>query len=76
MAKKVGLLSLLLVVLTSLGIFTLKGFGKDQRLDNKGDINVISEKIDEILKNQQDIIARLQDIREQQDIIRIRASHR
>gem|GEM_PF-1738963 len=76
MVKKVGFLSLLVVALISLSVFTLKGFGKEQRLDNKGEIDVISEKVDEVLKNQQDIIKRLEDIREQQDVIRVRASRR
>lgn len=76
MAKRAWFLPLLAVTLISLGVFTLKGFGKEQRLDNKGDIDVISEKLDEILKNQQDIIGRLEDIREQQDIIRVRASRK
>ena len=76
MAKRTWFLSLLAIALISLGVFTLKGFGKEQRLNNKGDIDVISEKLDEVLKNQQDIIGRLEDIREQQDIIRVRASHR
>ncbi|MBU0759638.1 MAG: hypothetical protein KKC66_06130 [Candidatus Omnitrophica bacterium] len=76
MAKKVWLLLPLVIALISLSVFTLKGFGKEQRLDNKGEIDVISEKLDEVLKNQQDIIGRLEDIREQQDIIRVRASHR
>lgn len=76
MAKKMLVLSLLAVTLVSLGAFALSGFGREQRSGNKGDIGVVSEKIDEVLKNQQDIIARLDDIRKQQDIIRVRASQR
>ncbi len=77
MRKKNFILSILIVTTISLGFFTLKGFGKDQGSpDGKKDLRVISEKIQEILKNQQDIIARLEDIRKQQDIIRIRASRR
>ncbi len=76
MARKAWLLSLLLIFLISLGVFTLKGFGKEQRTKAKDDTAVISEKIEEVLKNQQDIIARLKDIRAQQDIIRVRASRR
>lgn len=76
MAKKAWFLLLLTVMLISLGMFTLKGFSKEQTTGNKGEIGIISEKINEVLKNQQDIITRLQDIREQQDVIRIRASRR
>ncbi len=73
MAKKIAL-TLFIVAAISLGIFTLKGFGKSQKLEKEGDSRVVSEKMEEVLKNQQDIIARLKDIREQQDIIRVRAS--
>ena len=76
MARKVFLYSLLIILSISLGLFTLKGFGKEQQFEKNDDIKIISEKIDEILNNQQDIIERLKDIREQQDIIRIRASRR
>jgi len=56
-------------------VFTLKGFGREQKSSsNAKDIKELSEKIDEVLKNQQDIIARLEDVRAQQDIIRVRAS--
>ena len=73
MARRAWLLSLLVISILSLGFFTLKGFGKDQ---NKGEGNLsdISEKIEEVLRNQKDIIVRLEDIRHQQDIIRVRAS--
>lgn len=76
MTKKVWILSLLTVTLISLSVFTLKSFSKEQRSDNNGNIGVVSEKIDEILRNQKDIITRLQDIRDQQDIIRVRASRK
>jgi len=75
MAKRAWLLSLLLIFVISLGVFTLKSFGKEQYKDQT-DVSVLSEKIEEVLKNQQDIIVRLEDIRQQQDIIRIRASRR
>ena len=55
-------------------MLSIKGFTKEQRSTKTDD--VISEKIDEVLKNQQDIIARLEDVRAQQDIIRIRASRK
>jgi len=76
MAKKIGLLSLVVVIVVSLGVFTLKGLAKEQRREKEYDLETTSEKIDELLKNQQDIIARLEDIRDQQDIIRIRASRK
>ncbi len=76
MAKRVFGLSLVAALIFSLGFFALQAFSRDQKIDKKGDIKAISEKIDEILKNQQDIIARLEDIRSQQDVIRIRASQR
>ncbi len=76
MARKGFWLSLLVAMMISLGLFTLRGFGKDQRLENTQDLAAVSEKIEEVLKNQQDIIERLGDIRSQQDIIRVRASRR
>ena len=76
MERKVGLLSFLIVMIISLGVFTLKSFGKDEKIRNIGNLNAISEKIEEVLKNQKNIIARLEDIRAQQDIIRVRASRR
>lgn len=74
MMRKATWLSLFIAIIVSLGFFSLKGFGREQKLEKNNNLAVISEKIEEILKNQQDIIARLEDIRSQQDIIRIRAS--
>lgn len=77
MGKKALILAGFIVLVISLGIFSLKGFTKDQKsVKEQDDLSVVSEKVDEVLKNQQDIIARLKDIREQQDIIRVRASRR
>ena len=77
MARKVWLLSLAIALVVSLGVGALKGFGKDTGLGKDGrEIEELSEKIEESLKNQQDIIARLEDIRNELDIIRIRASRR
>ena len=76
MARGPWFLALLIVSVVSLGVFSLKGFGKEEDLGRGQDTKIVSEKVDEVLKNQQDIIARLEDIREQQDIIRIRASRR
>ena len=76
MARKAWLLSLIALVIISLGFSVLKGFGKEQKSEKGGSLAVISEKIDEILKNQQDIIERLKDIRAQQYIIRVRASRK
>ena len=75
MARRAWLLSLLLAIIISLGVFSLKGFGKEQKSSSDvKDLKELSGKIDEVLKNQQDIIARLEDVRAQQDIIRVRAS--
>jgi len=74
MAKKVWFLSLFLAIIMSLGVLSIKGFSREQKSSKTDD--VVSEKIDEVLKNQQDIIARLEDIRTQQDIIRVRASRK
>lgn len=77
MVRKTWLLGLLMMVIISLGVFALKGFGKEERTAEKEqDAASVSEKINEVLKNQQDIIARLEDIRNQLDIIRVRASRR
>ncbi|MBU4311728.1 MAG: hypothetical protein KJ706_03305 [Candidatus Omnitrophica bacterium] len=74
MARRAWFLSLFLAIIMSLGVLSIKGFTKEQKSSKTDD--VVSEKIDEVLKNQQDIIARLEDIRAQQDIIRIRASRK
>ncbi len=74
MARKAWLLSLVTLIVLSLGLVTIKGFCKEKKFPKAGDIRVVSEKIDEVLKKQQDIIERLEDIRAQQDIIRVRAS--
>lgn len=75
MMKRVWVLLLLIAIVVSLGVFTLKGFTGEQAGDENR-LKLISEKIDKLLKNQEDIIARLKDIREQEDVIRIRASRR
>jgi len=76
MAKGSWFLTLLIALVVSLGFFTLKGFGREEGPETRRDMRIISEKIEEVLKNQQDIIARLEDIRQQQDVIRVRASRR
>jgi len=76
MMRKVWLLSLLAAILVTLSIFTLNIFGKEEKIDSKSDIKILSEKIEKVLKNQEDIIARLTDIRQELDIIRVRASRR
>jgi len=76
MVRKTLRVSLLTVMLISLGFFTLKGFGRETSTSKDKDMAQVSEKVDEVLKNQQDIIARLEDIRQQQDVIRVRASRR
>jgi hypothetical protein len=76
MARKALRLLLFLVVIISLGFFTLKGFGREQGFEKRQDLTAISGKIEKILRNQQDIITRLGDVREQLDIIRVRASRR
>ena len=75
-ARKVSFLLVFLAMIVSLGIFTLKGFGKDEDLEKTQDKRVLSEKIDEILKNQKDIIERLEDIKSELNIIKIRASRK
>ena len=76
MVRRVLIASVLTVILISLGFFTLKGFGRETNSSKDKDLARVSEKVDEVLKNQQDIIVRLEDIRAQQDVIRIRASQR
>ena len=76
MMKKVWLLSLVGAILVSLSIFTFNSFGKEDSTGQKSDVTKFSEKIDKILKNQEDIIARLTGISQELDIIKIRASAR
>ncbi|HAZ10764.1 MAG TPA: hypothetical protein DCY56_06645 [Candidatus Omnitrophica bacterium] len=76
MMRKIWILSLLGAILVSLCIFTLNIFGKENNQDPKSDAIKLSERIDRVLKNQEDIIARLTDIRQELDIIKVRASAR
>jgi hypothetical protein len=74
--RKTWILSLVAAILVSLSIFTFNIFGKENSTDPKNDVTNFSEKINRILKNQEDIIARLADIRQELDVIRVRASRR
>jgi len=74
--RKIWILSLLGAILVSLGIFTFNSFGKEDSSGSKSDVAKFSEKIDRILKNQEDIIARLADISQELKVIKIRASAR
>jgi len=74
--RKIWILSLLAAILVSLGIFTFNSFGKEDSTGQKSDVMKFSEKIDRILKNQEDIIVRLTNIKQELDVIRIRASRR
>nr|MBU1327655.1 hypothetical protein [Candidatus Omnitrophota bacterium] len=76
MMRKVWILSLLGAILVSLSIFTFNIFGKENNQDPKDGVTKLSERIDRVLKNQEDIIARLTDIRQELDIIKVRASRR
>ncbi len=76
MRKRTLLFVLLAAIIVSLGAFTLKGFGGQEKSDDKIGLRLLSEKIDKVLQNQQDIIERLKDIRVQEDVIRVRASQR
>jgi len=57
-------------------VFAFNTFGKEDSQDSKNEVKQLSEKIDTVLKNQADIIAQLADIRQELDVIRIRASAR
>lgn len=72
--RKVWILSLLAAILVSLSVFTLNIFGKENSAGQKNDVARLSEKIDTVLQNQADIITRLADIRQELDVIRVRAS--
>ena len=76
MGRKIWILSLIAAILVSLSIFTFSTFGKEDSIGQKSDVTKLAEKIDRVLKNQEDIIARLTDIRQELDIIRVRASRR
>jgi peptidoglycan hydrolase CwlO-like protein len=71
--RKVWILSLLAAIIVSLSVFAFNLFGSES---TKSDVTMLSEKIDTVLKNQEGIIAQLADIRQQLDIIRVRASAR
>ena len=74
--RKVWILPLLAAIMMSLAVFTFNIFGKENDSGSKGDVKGLSEKIDRVLDNQADIIARLADIRQELDVIRVRASRR
>ena len=74
--RKVWILSLLAAIIVSLSIFTFNIFGKENNQDSKNDVTKLSEKIDRVLKNQENIIAQLADIRQELDVIRVRASRK
>ena len=71
--RKVWILSLIVAILVSLSVFTFNLFGSES---TKNDVVMLSEKIDKVLRNQEDIITKLADIRQELDVIRVRASHR
>ena len=74
--KKIWILSLLAAIIVSLSVFTINIFGKEDIQGQKSDVTKLAEKIDRVLKNQEDIVARLTDIRQELDVIRVRASAR
>jgi len=74
MARKTLVVSIFLALVIFLGVFTLKGFTKETKSVGSNDISVLSEKIDTVLKNQQEIIEQLEGIKTELDIIKIRAS--
>ena len=74
--RKIWILSLLAAIVVSLSVFTINIFGKEDIQGQKSDVTKLVEKIDRVLKNQEDIVARLADIRQELDIIRVRASAR
>jgi hypothetical protein len=77
MNGKIGFLAFVIALFVALGVFVLAGFSSGEGISkNPTDFKALSEKIDKVLKNQEDIIERLKDIRAQEDIIRIRASHK
>ena len=71
--RKVWILSLLAAIIVSLSVFAFNLFGSES---TKNDVVMLSEKIDKVLRNQEDIITKLADIRQELDVIRVRASHR
>ncbi len=74
--RKVWILSLLAAIIVSLCVVTFNTFGKEDSQDSKNEVKQLSEKIDTVLKNQADIIAQLADIKQELDVIRVRASAR
>lgn len=74
--RKVWILSLLAAIIVSLSVFAFNTFGKEDSQDSKNEVKQLSEKIDTVLKNQADIIAQLADIKQELDVIRVRASAR
>jgi hypothetical protein len=74
--RKIWILSLIAAIIVSLSVFAFNTFGKEEGQDSKNEIRQLSEKIDTVLKNQEGIIAQLTDIRQELDVIRVRASAR
>lgn len=73
MMRKTWFLSLVAAIILSLGVFAFNLFGSES---TKNDVAMLSEKIDKVLRNQEDIITKLADIRQELDVIRVRASRR
>ena len=76
MMRKIWILSLVAAILVSLSVFTINIFGREDNQGQKSDVTKLAEKIDRVLKNQEDMIAQLTDIRQELDVIRVRASAR
>jgi hypothetical protein len=74
--RKIWILSLFAAIIVSLSVFAFNTFGKEDGQDPKNEIKQLSEKINTVLRNQEGIIAQLTDIRQELDIIRVRASAR
>ncbi len=66
------LLIVFLIVAIISATFIVYSFGKEPFEGERG----IIAKLEQVLKNQEDIILRLEDIRKQLDIIRVRASRK
>ncbi|MDP2911456.1 MAG: hypothetical protein Q8N76_03890 [Candidatus Omnitrophota bacterium] len=76
MMRKTWFLSLVAAIILSLGVFTFNLFGKDNSSGSNDGVQQLSEKIDKVLRNQENIITKLADIRQELDVIRVRASRR
>ena len=76
MRKTTWALIFVLSAILFLGVLTLNASSKEQYAEKRTDIGNVSHRLDELLKNQSEILTRLEDIKKELEVVKIRASRR